>query len=153
VVPLTPEISKGDGEVNYKTLLKDLGDGIRHASQQSVPISRFGKNDVRYWQRRVRKNRSVRGDHVSENSFYSVALQHACQRMELSLRTANRMEAAARAKEMYFYLISNGWKAFLAKYRAVEISGGSEVITPNNHVGLTVVIPPHERKKKEAAAK
>jgi hypothetical protein len=58
-----------------------------------------GKDDIRYWQKRVRKTAS-RG---SENAFYSVQLQHAGRRMELSLGTPNQMEAAARAKERYLF--------------------------------------------------
>jgi hypothetical protein len=131
--------------MNYQALLKELGHGIRQASQQRVSNTRFGKNDVRYWERRVRKSRSVRGDQASENCFYSVALQHACRRMEISLRTADQREAAIRAKEMYFYLVSNGWAAFLAKYRAVESPRNPEVLTLNNHGVLTVIVPPHER--------
>src|SRR5260370_27611444 len=75
------------------------------------------KNDVRYWYDRVRKQRSVRADRIFENPFYSVQLQHAGRRMELSLGTANQAEAAAKAKQCYFYLVANSWDAFLAKYR------------------------------------
>jgi integrase len=75
------------------------------------------KNDVRYWYDRVRKQRSVRADRIFENPFYSVQLQHAGRRMELSLGTANQAEAGAKAKQCYFYLVANGWDAFLAKYR------------------------------------
>ena len=60
------------------------------------PLS--GKGDIRYWQKRVRKTRSVRGESVTENAFYSVELQHRGRRMGLSLGTTNQMEAAARAK-------------------------------------------------------
>jgi integrase len=75
-----------------------------------------GKGDIRYWQRRVRKT----GSRGSENVFYSVQLQYAGRRMELSLGTANQAEAAARAKDQYLFLVSNGWPEFLAKYRARE---------------------------------
>jgi integrase len=69
----------------------------------------ISKNDVRYWQARVRK--------AGNNAFYSVPIQRAGKRMELSLGTANLFDAAARAKERYLFLIVNGWDAFLAKYR------------------------------------
>jgi integrase len=75
-----------------------------------------GKGDIRYWQRRVRKT----GSRGSENAFYSVQFQHAGRRMELSLGTANQIEAAARAKEQYLFLVGNGWPDFLAKYRAKD---------------------------------
>src|SRR6516165_9259243 len=37
--------------------------------------------------------------------------------VEMSLGTANQIEAAARAKERYLFLVGNGWSDFLAKYR------------------------------------
>jgi integrase len=75
-----------------------------------------GKGDIRYWQARVRKT----GARGTLNAFYSVQLQYARQRMELSLGTPNQMEAAARAKERYLFLIAHGWHEFLAKYRPKE---------------------------------
>jgi integrase len=69
----------------------------------------ISKNDVRYWQARVRK--------AGNNAFYSIPIQHVGRRMELSLGTANLFDAATRAKERYLFLIVNGWDAFLAKYR------------------------------------
>src|SRR6266446_4277612 len=99
------------------------------------------KNDVRYWYDRVRKQRSVRADRIFENPFYSVQLQHAGRRMELSLGTANQAEAAAKAKQCYFYLIANGWDAFLAKYRPNKPPGEKSKPRSNLTVGdyLTVV--------------
>src|SRR5271165_6352824 len=60
------------------------------------------------------------GSRGSENAFYSVQFQHCGRRMEMSLGTPNQMEAAAKAKERYFFLIANGWEVFLAKFRAKE---------------------------------
>src|SRR6202035_3180202 len=89
-----------------------------------------GKGDVRYWQTRVRKTRSVRGEHSSENAFYSVVFQHNGRRMGLSLGTPNQIEAALKAKEMYFYLIANGWESFLRRSRAKEtLTTTSDAIT------------------------
>jgi hypothetical protein len=40
------------------------------------------------------------------------------------------MEAAAKAKERYFFLIANGWEAFLAKFRAKEtLPTNSDAVT------------------------
>jgi integrase len=93
------------------------------------------KNDVRYWYDRVRKQRSVRADRIFENPFYSVQLQHAGRRMELSLSTANHAEAAATAKRFYFYLVTNGWDAFLAKYRPDKPPGEKSKPRSNLTVG------------------
>jgi integrase len=85
-----------------------------------------GKGDIRYWRKRVRKTGS--------NAFYSVPLQHAGRRMELSLGTPNQIEAAARAKERYLFLIGNGWDAFLAKYRAKETGPAAGTLTVGKYL-------------------
>jgi len=80
------------------------------------------KTDVRYWQERVFKPRSVRGGGmvVVELSSYHVRFMHASKRLALNLHTANRREAAERARERYQFLIANGWERSLAKYQAAE---------------------------------
>jgi integrase len=99
-------------------------DGMR--MQKSVT----GKGDIRYWQKRVRKT----GSRGNENAFYSVQLQHAGRRMELSLGTPNQMEAAARAKERYLFLISNGWQDFLTKYRAKQSRPSAGTLTVGQYL-------------------
>src|ERR1700730_5943195 len=115
------------------------------------------KNDVRYWYGRVRKQRSVRPDRVFENPFFSVQLQHAGRRMELSLLTANHAEAAAKAKQCYFYLIANGWDAFLAKYRPdktlVEKSKPRSNLTVGDYLAVVAEQSELEAKTVEAYAK
>jgi integrase len=85
----------------------------------------ISKNDVRYWQARVRK--------AGRNAFYSVPMQHAGRRMELSLGSANLFEAATRAKERYLFLIVNGWDSFLSKYRPEP-----KALVPEPNRNLTV---------------
>jgi integrase len=83
--------------------------------------SMVSKNDLRYWEKRVFRPKSFRaGGRVDESPFYSVKLQHLGQRIALSLATSDRREAAALAKERYFFLLSNGWSALLSKYRPVS---------------------------------
>jgi integrase len=78
----------------------------------------FSKNDVRFWLARVFKAKKVLGSRVYEGSFYSARFQHAGRRMAINLGTANQSEAAGRAKERYLFLVTNGWAAFDATYRA-----------------------------------
>ena len=92
----------------------------KNVNETRMQKTQNGKGDIRYWQARVRKTRSTRGDYSSENAFYSVSFQHGGRRMGLSLGTPNEVVAATKAKEMYFFLIANGWDALLAKYRAKE---------------------------------
>ena len=108
-----------------------------------------GKGDIRYWQSRVRKTRSVRGEYSTENPFYSVVFQHNGRRMGLSLGTPNQIEAALKAKEMYFYLIANGWESLLERYRAKEthtltsdtltVGGFLAAVSRNSELSATTV--------------
>ena len=75
------------------------------------------KGDVRYWQDRVYKAKSVRADGVIESPQYFVRFHRHGKRMAIGLLTENRREAAERARERYRYLSLNGWEMFLAKYR------------------------------------
>jgi hypothetical protein len=54
--------------------------------------------------------------------------------MGFSLGTANQMEAAARAKERYLFLIHNGWDEFLAKYRPKEIGPAAATLTVGQYL-------------------
>jgi hypothetical protein len=104
---------------------------MRKTRMQELTI---GKSDIRYWQKRVRKTRSNRGERVSENAFYLFELQYGGRRMGLSLGTANQMEAAARAKERYLFLIANGWEAFLARYRPKETLPSASTLTVGQYL-------------------
>jgi integrase len=88
------------------------------------------KNDVNYWRGRIFKPRSVRGGFAIESAFFAVKLQHAGRPMNLSLGTANHMEAAERAKEYYWFLRTNGWTAFLSKYRPDQTAKESQKAKP-----------------------
>jgi integrase len=94
--------------------------------------SKPSKNDVRYWLARVFKPRSVQRTRVYEAAFYFARFQYAGRRMALSLGTANQMEAAARAKERYLYLTTNGWRPFLAKYRSDHESAELDIPVKTN---------------------
>jgi hypothetical protein len=54
--------------------------------------------------------------------------------MELSLGTPNQMEAAARAKERYLFLISNGWQDFLSKYRVKSSRPSAGTLTVGQYL-------------------
>jgi integrase len=82
----------------------------------SRPVTARG--DVRYWQDRVFKARSVRAGGVIESPKYLVRFYRHGLRKTIGLETENRREAAERARERYQYLVTNGWDLFLAKYQA-----------------------------------
>jgi integrase len=73
------------------------------------------KTGKQYWVERV--YRPKRKGEVRWVENYAIKLQHAGQRMTLSLGTPNQSAAADRAREMYVFLQANGWEEFLQKYR------------------------------------
>jgi hypothetical protein len=80
--------------------------------------SKWSKNDMRYWRATVFKpSYSRRGGKASESPNWAMQIKHQGRRTMLSLRTPNKEEAAAKAKDIYLSLQANGWEATLAKYR------------------------------------
>jgi integrase len=71
------------------------------------------KNDIRYWQERLYKEE--REGHV--DSCYSVRIAHGGRRERFQLGTANKYEAAAKARTIYQSLVANSWDATLAKFK------------------------------------
>src|SRR5258707_11344958 len=68
----------------------------------------YSKTDVRYWRTRVFKPVSVRANGKVQSEHFAIKLQSAGKRMTLSLATANREEAAQRARRMYLDLVAGG---------------------------------------------
>jgi integrase len=77
----------------------------------------YPKTDVRYWRERVFKSISVRNGKRVQGEHFAVKLQYLGKRMTLGLATANREEAAQRARRMYLDLVAGGWELLLEKHR------------------------------------
>jgi hypothetical protein len=57
-----------------------------------------------------------------ESPNYAVEIQHAGIRKRWSLWPGNTEAAAARARDLFLYVYSNGWPAALARYRPESIA-------------------------------
>jgi hypothetical protein len=88
-------------------------------SQQSVQeVSKHhGKTDVRYWPKKLFKPWYTRDGRKRELDQYAVKIQHKGSRDTFNLGTPNRAAAAAKAREIYVYLVANGWDAALAQFK------------------------------------
>ena len=87
-------------------------------NQKSVQgVSKHGKTDVRYWQSKLFKPWYTRDGKKRELNQYAVKIQRLGQRVNFALETANKATAAAKAKEIYEYLIGHGWDATLARFK------------------------------------
>ena len=81
------------------------------------PRPRFARSDIRYWQKVVFQHVRYRKDRADESKHFSVRLQFAGRREEFNLRTANRIVAARKARDIYEHVKVNGWAATLVKFK------------------------------------
>ncbi len=97
----------------------------------------YSKTDVRYWRTRVFKPVSVRANGKVQSEHFAIKLQSAGKRMTLSLATANREEAAQRARRMYLDLVAGGWERLLEKHRPQPPeSGRKEDLNLGQYIAL-----------------
>jgi integrase len=77
----------------------------------------YGKTDVRYWREAIFRPTYTRDGDRRNVGHYAVKLQYAGRRETIPLATANRENAAQKAREIYLYLQSNGWEETLQKFK------------------------------------
>jgi integrase len=78
---------------------------------------RFSKTDHRYWIPKLFKAAGIRDGKRLESSIWSVRLQYDNGRTTFPLETSNKEAAAARARDIYLFLRTNGWKATLREFK------------------------------------
>lgn len=116
------------GEVNVKS-----GDKV-------AKVKKLPKSHKDYWKTRMVKlgHKEVDGEEASATMF-SVRLGHKNRREYFNLGTANKSDATGRAKEIYTFLIANGWEDTLAKYKptgeVLEIETVADLIKQAEEVG------------------
>jgi hypothetical protein len=75
--------------------------------------SAFAKTDVRYWRQALTRTAWDGG----EAKTFSIQVQHLGRRVRFPLRQSGEFAAAERAKEIYLFLLANGWDATLTKFK------------------------------------
>jgi integrase len=78
---------------------------------------RFSKTDHRYWIPKIFKAAGVRNGKRIQSPNWSVRLQHETGRTTFPLDTSNREAAAARARDIYVFMLANGWEATLREFK------------------------------------
>jgi len=86
------------------------------ATKDKAPAMRLSLNNRRYWEKRLYHESYVRGGERFTVPEYYVKLNHAGRRRAFNLGDANKEVAAGKAREIYAYLMANGWNATLDKY-------------------------------------
>src|SRR5215469_15111382 len=83
----------------------------------SNKLGHFSKTDVRFWQDHLFRETYRSKGRLCETSHWSARIQHEGRRERFPLYTPNRTAAAARARDIYLFLVASGWEAALARYR------------------------------------
>ena len=76
------------------------------------------KTDERYWRERVfLPLYTGTGEEKRTSGLYAVKIQYRGRRATFTLGVADKIGAAAKAKQIYLALITEGWEATLANFR------------------------------------
>ena len=73
----------------------------------------YSKTDVRHWANKV-------AFHTAESRTYSAHIQFRGERKRVGLHTADKDEAAAKARDFYLDLRANGWEVALARRKGAR---------------------------------
>ena len=102
---------------------------VQEVSKQTMSCSRHGKSDVRYWRDAIYQPGYTRSGTRRKVGHYAVKLQYAGRREVFPLGTANRENAAQKAREIYLHLQSHGWDEALLKFKPKSRWSSSAVTT------------------------
>jgi hypothetical protein len=107
--------------------------GKKNGSEVAQPssLAGFPKTDVRYWQGTIFQRTYRKAGRKSQVQHYSARVQHKGRRefFALEQQGLNRASAAEGAREIYLFLLANGWEATLAKYKPSPFKAGKPVFT------------------------
>ena len=85
---------------------------------------KHARSDIRYWQEAVFQRVRKRKGQKQRGKLFSVQLQFGGRREEFNLGTANKAQAASRAREIFEQLKVNGWAATLSKFKPQSAGTG-----------------------------
>jgi hypothetical protein len=102
---------------------------VQEVSKQDRGNARYGKTDLRYWEKSIFQSTYTRDGTVRRVGEWAVKIQHLGRRETFPLSSANRASAAARAKEIYLSLKSAGWEPTLTKFKPKAINARKAVST------------------------
>ena len=75
------------------------------------------KAHIEFWKRRLVKRYYIRQGQKVAIPDWQVRVSHAGKQRFINLRTTNKAAAANKARDIYFYLIANGWDATNDKFK------------------------------------
>ncbi len=83
----------------------------------SEKLGHFSKTDIRFWQGRIFRESYRKNGRLCQTTNWSARIQHEGRRERFPLYTPNKAAAASRARDIYLFLVANGWDAAFERYR------------------------------------
>lgn len=97
---------------------------VQEVSKQDAPIGRLSPTHLDHWKARVFLPTYRRNGRVHETANYSCKIQFAGRRESFPLHTANNVEAAQKARDIYLDVVRKGWD------EALKIHKPKPVVAP-----------------------
>ena len=95
--------------------------GMNRKSVQAEPVlGHFSKSDIRYWQRAIFRQSYTRNGQTFLTRAWAMKVAHEGRRSTFPLGMANKAAAAAKARDVYLFLVANGWEAALARHKKAK---------------------------------
>lgn len=104
--------------------------GQTNGQSPAQPKGRLPWTHQDYWRPRLRKRCFTgRGGGTVQIPTWQIRMKHALREAWFNLDTANQETAAIKARDIYVYLLANGWESTLAKFKpkGPEQTGGVSV--------------------------
>lgn len=86
-------------------------------TEPSVKKGQFPKTDVRYWKKALTRTKWESGEGDGEAKTFSVQVQYQHRRVRFPLRQSSEHTAASLARDIYVFLLANGWDATLKRFK------------------------------------
>jgi len=99
------------------------------SKRKSVGNGRHAKTDLRYWEKAIFQPTYTRDGQVRRIGEWAAKVQHLGRRETFSLGSANKANAASRAKEIYLSLQAAGWDTTVTKFKPKGGVAGKTVAT------------------------
>lgn len=93
------------------------------------------KTSIKYWEGAVFRPSRMHEGETKLGKFYCVKIAHDGKRQTFNLKSAEKGEAARKAKQIYLSLVSRGWEETLAEYKPQKAKNTESPSTTIQTVG------------------
>jgi hypothetical protein len=90
-------------------------------TSRALPRANASKTHLAYWKKRIFKPLYTRDGQKFRSPNFAIEIQHQNKRVRWSLGPATPETAAARARQIYLHLITNGWPSTIARFKPQSV--------------------------------